>query len=311
MFSAGTVFTYLLRLNNEPFFQNPRAWKGVKRFLLLIGIAYLLRWPTPYLFYFGEVGPEQWKNFFVVDVLHLIAFGILFTVMLAYVAERFNIRDIVVFGTGAFLFFSLYPLVSNIEWKNFLAEPLTGYFYIGTGSLFPLFPWIGYILCGAILGSYLAKNPGVFKTTKFSINLLILGLSFIALSGIGDRVEFWLNNESTFWTTSPNLIIFRVGVVLLLNSFVSYLAIKLENIPQLIIHIGRSTLPIYVIHLVILFGTPWTVGFFPYFGKSLDVWTSISAAIVMVTLMIAIVQSVQLVKGFYRKKLAPQKADIK
>ncbi len=311
MFSAGTVFTYLLRLHNEPFLQNPRAWKGVKRFLLLISLAYLLRWPTPYLVYFGEVTPDQWKNFFVVDVLHLIAFGILFTVILAFAAERFKIRDNVVFGTSAFLFFSLYPWFSKIQWNSFLPEPLTGYFFTGTGSLFPLFPWAGYILCGAILGSYLAKNPGVFKTPKFSGNLLIIGLAFVALSGIGDRVEFWLNNESTFWTTSPNLIIFRIGIVLLLNSLVSYLAIRLENIPPLIIHIGRSTLPVYVIHLVILFGTPWTVGFYPYFGKSLDVWTSISAAVVMVTLMIAIVQSVQLVKSFYRKKLAPQKVSTK
>src|SRR5512143_1782622 len=40
MFSAGTVFTYLFRLNHEPFKKNPRTKKGFKRVFLLVFLGY-------------------------------------------------------------------------------------------------------------------------------------------------------------------------------------------------------------------------------------------------------------------------------
>lgn len=46
MFSSGVVFTYLLRLYKEPFFKNPRVKKGLIRFITLVTIGYLLRYPT-------------------------------------------------------------------------------------------------------------------------------------------------------------------------------------------------------------------------------------------------------------------------
>ncbi|MCX6152442.1 MAG: heparan-alpha-glucosaminide N-acetyltransferase domain-containing protein [Ignavibacteriales bacterium] len=302
LFSAGTVFTYLLHFNKLPFKENPRIRKGIKRFFLLIGLGYLMRWPTPYLFYFGDVTSIQWQVFFTVDVLHLIAFGLLFTIGLTFLAEKFKVRGSFIYATTAFIIFAIYPIIMKIEWKNFLPFPIAAYFYQGTGSLFPLIPWVGFVLAGAMLGHYLENNPGVFKSTRFSLNLFAIGISFIALSLIGDRLEFLLYKESAFWTTSPNLIFFRLGVVLLLNSLVSYLAIRLETIPSLFIQIGRNTLPVYVIHLVILYGSPWSLGLYNILAKRLDLWTTIAAAILMVSLMIALVQSFQVVKGYYRKK---------
>ncbi|MCK7524613.1 MAG: hypothetical protein MZV64_46860 [Ignavibacteriales bacterium] len=57
-------------------------------------------------------------------------------------------------------------------------------FMIGTGSLFPLFPWAGYVVLGGVLGSYLARNPLVFKTNKFSFNLALFGFALIFVSEI-------------------------------------------------------------------------------------------------------------------------------
>lgn len=307
LFSAGTVFTYLLHLNKLPFNENPRVKKGIKRFFILFGLGYLMKWPTPYLFYFGDVTASQWKTLFAVDILQLIAFGLLFIVGLSYIAEKSNVRTSLFYSTAAFVIFSLYSLFIKVDWNTFLPTPIASYFYQGTGSLFPLVPWTGYVLCGALLGVYLANNPDIFKTTKFSLTLSLIGISFIALSIIGDKIEFLLYNESAFWTTSPNLIFFRLGVVLILNSVVSFLSIKLENISPLLIQIGRNSLPVYVIHLVILYGSPWSLGLYSFFGKGLDLWTTIGVAILMISSMVAMVQSFQVIKGYYRKrKLAPE-----
>lgn len=302
LFSSGTVFTYLFRMNKLPFSENPRAKKGLKRFLLLVGLAYFLRYPTPYIFDFYNVSASQWQTFFQVDVLHLIGFGILFLIGLLYLAEKFNLRDVLVFSTAAFVAFSLYPLFSKIDWVKFLPLPIAGYLYQGTGSLFPLIPWIGFIFAGAVLGSYLAHNSEVFTTKRFSLNLLYMAFLFIAISLIGNTLELAIYKQSNFWTTSPNLIFFRLGIVLLLNSGMSYLAIMVKKVPPIIFHIGRNTLPIYVVHLIILYGSAWTMGLWSIFAKSFSVWSTIGAAILMISLMISMVQGFQFVKVRIKKR---------
>jgi uncharacterized membrane protein len=302
LFTAGTVFTYLLRLNQVPFNENPRVKKGVKRFFLLIFIAYFMRYPTPYVVYFKEVTDYQWKNFFAIDVLHLIAFGILFVVGLSYIGEKFKLRDQILFPLAALISFVLYAPFSKINWVSFLPMPVAGYFYQETGSLFPLVPWTGFVFSGAFLGSYLAHNPDAFKSRTFSVRLLYTGLFFLAFSGIGNALEVAFYGESNFWTTSPNLVFFRLGIVILLNSIVSYIALKFHNIPKLLMQIGRNSLPIYVVHIIILYGSAWTLGLWSVFAKSFNVWSTIGAAIAMITLMISMVHGFQLVKVVIKKK---------
>src|SRR4030067_881105 len=105
MFSAGTVFTYLFRLTDEPFHKNPRVIKGIKRFLLLVGLGYLLRYPTYTIVDFSEVTRESWNIFFAVDVLQLIGFGVLFLIVCAFIAEKIKLPDYIVFTLTALLFF--------------------------------------------------------------------------------------------------------------------------------------------------------------------------------------------------------------
>ncbi|MEI7811155.1 MAG: heparan-alpha-glucosaminide N-acetyltransferase domain-containing protein [Ignavibacteria bacterium] len=302
LFAAGTVFTYLLRVNKLPYKKNPRVKKGLKRFFMLILLAYFMRYPTPYIVYFKDVTWYQWQNFFAVDVLHLIAFGILFVLGLAYIAERFKIREQIIYSSAAFISFVLYAPFSKIYWVSFLPVPIAGYFYQGTGSIFPLVPWVGFVFSGAALGKYLAENPNIFKSREFSIRLLYTGLFFVGISLIGNLFEFALYGESHFWTTSPNLIFFRLGIVILLNSAVSYFSIKVERVPKLFAQIGRNSLSIYVVHVIILYGSAWTLGLWSVFAKSFDILSTIGATIIMISLMVSMVQGFQMVKVRIKRK---------
>ena len=286
MFTAGTVFTYLFRLNNEPFEKNPRVIKGVKRFLLLVTLGYLLRYPTYKVFDFSDVTPERWNIFFTVDVLQLIGFGILFVIICAFISEKLKLNDMLVFTIISVLFFVSTPFINNIGWDKYFPVPIAGYFYDKTGSLFPLFPWAGYVIMGGTLGSYLAKNPLIFKTTRFSLNLAVLGFAFIIVSGASTFIlENYFNVPYANSSYNLEVIVFRVGFVLVLNSIVSYISQKIESIPRFIILIGRNTLLIYVVHLMILYGSAWNPGIILLFGSSLEVSYTIMSALLMITLM--------------------------
>jgi uncharacterized membrane protein len=297
MFTAGTVFTYLFRLIDKPFEKNPRVMKGVKRFFLLIAIGYLLRYPTSTIIDFSNVSEFGWRVFFAVDVLHLIGFGVLLLLICAFIAEKTRLPDFVIFSLTGLFFFLLYPPFSKVNWLEFLPAPAAGYFYTGSGSNFPLFPWAGYVVSGGVLGSYLAKNPAVFKTVRFSLYLGLAGLGFIFISLILKSFQAeYVGTDSYKWFSGIGVITLRLGFVLVMNSVVSYISISVESIPRIIILIGRNTLLIYVVHLLILYGSAWNKGLNHVFSKSFDVFQTVGTASLMILLMTSMVIGIHKLK---------------
>lgn len=295
LFSAGAVFTYLFRLHDQPFESNPRVSKGIKRFALLLFLGYLLRFPTPTLIDFSSVSPVAWQTFESIDVLQLIAVGLLFVITLFFIIEKLKLNDYWVFGSIAIICMFIFPYTESVNWTKYFPVYLASYLYKDTGSQFPIFPWLGFLLSGAFLGTYLAKNPNVFKSAKFSRDLFITGLIFLLISLIGHIIgTVWVNNY--YWDTSPNLMILRLGSVLILNSLVSLICLRIESIPRIIILIGRNTLLIYVVHLVILYGSAWNPGLSVLFDKAFDVWNTIGSAVLMLGLMTLMVYVIHKLK---------------
>jgi uncharacterized membrane protein len=296
LFTAGTVFTYLFRLVDRPFNQNPRVEKGIKRSFILILIGYLLRYPTFTLVDFSQVTEDQWNGFMTVDVLQLIGVSLLLTLLLLYLSEKFFHSDYLLFSFLAMAIFILSPLVNSVDWSNYFPEPVAAYLSHNSGSLFPIFPWAGYLLAGSILGSYLAKNQEAFKSALFSVWLATLGAAFMLSSLLGDKISVEMNIPVVDSSASTGLVFFRVGIVLLINAVVSFIALKIENIPKFIILVGRNTLLIYVVHLIILYGSAWSPGLALLYDKSFTGVQSIAAAAGMVVLMTLLVILINLFK---------------
>jgi fucose 4-O-acetylase-like acetyltransferase len=91
-------------------------------------------------------------------------------------------------------------------------------------------------------------------------------------------------------------MILRLGFVLILNAVVSLISIRIESIPRIIILIGRNTLLIYVVHLVILYGSAWNPGLSVLFDKAFDLWNTIGSAVLMLGLMTLMVYVIHKLK---------------
>jgi len=289
MFTAGTVFTYLFRLVKNPFSENPRVIKGIRRGLLLIFLGYLIRYPTWTIFDFSRVSDYSMEVFLAVDVLHLIGFGLLALLVLLYLSEKFNLNDYITLSVAALIIFLISPIIFNIDWNSFLPRAIAGYFYTGTGSLFPFFPWAGYVIAGGVLGAHLAKHPLVFKSLKFSVALALMGLTFIIVSMLIDYISNHNGTERVVNSATISLVFFRVGFVLALNAIVSYISLKVDSIPKIIMLIGRNTLLIYAVHLIALYGSAWNPGLYNWIGKTFNGVQAAISAVVMFGLMILMV----------------------
>lgn len=305
MFTAGTVFIYLFKLSGESFHQNTRVIKGLKRFFLLLTIGYMLKYPTAQLTNFAYVTDESWRLFFAVDVLQTIGFSLLFLLLASYVGERFKFGNYSVFAFGAFFFFALHPVFEQISWADYLPLPIAGYFYSGSGSNFPLFPWSGYVMSGGLLGSYLASKRQEINPLKLSLRLSVLGGAFLALHLVINWTTVKLGGENYFGLANPAFVAQRLGLVLLVTSLISLAAIKIESIPHIIKLVGRNTLLIYVVHLVVLYGSAWNSGIGRSFERSFSIWQSVVAAALMLASMVGMVVMVNRGSHLFKTAISP------
>ncbi|MCX7874786.1 MAG: DUF1624 domain-containing protein [Melioribacteraceae bacterium] len=310
MISSGVAFSYLFNLSGKTFHENPRVIKGIQRFILLVLIAYLLRFPTHRVIEFSIVSFEQWMIFFQVDALHLIGTGILFLIFLSYISEKFKVNIYLVYSIAALFFFIMWNFTEQINWANFLPIPFAAWFYHKTGSLFPIFPWSGYVITGGILGVYLAKNPGIFKEKKFVLKLSGIGLLFLILALLTSFIQNKFFGYKYFITDNLFVIFLRLGVVLLLNSIMATISLFVDEIPEIIKQVGRYTLIIYAVHVIILYGSAWIPGFYMFWPKSLSLAGSILAAISLILLMILMVHLLEKYKFAFSKKLKNKKKPI-
>lgn len=285
LFTAGTVFTYLFSSVRKPFLENYRVKKGIKRAFLLLFIGYMLRYPSWTIVDFSQVTPEAWQSFFIVDVLQLIGLSLLILLFILFTVEKLKLNNLAAFVTVSAIIFIASPFIDSINWIEILPAPFAAYFFSGSGSLFPIFPWAGFVISGAVLGCYLAQNPMVFKSSRFSIWLGIISVIFLLAAYFSELIMDASSINIFNPQVSPDTIFLRIGFVLALTSLVSYISLKVEHIPYLIILIGRNTLLIYVVHLIILYGSVWSLGLGAILGSSLTGWQSFFASIVMIALM--------------------------
>ena len=282
IFTSGVVFTYLLTLNKFSLKENPRIKKGIQRGISLILIGYILRYPAYKIFNFSDVTKEQWLIFFSVDALHLIGFGLLLVVFFKWISSLLEINDIIMFSSLAIIILLFTPWINTLGWDQILPIPFASYFTFKYGSIFPLFPYLQYIFVGAVLGSLLSRKPELHKSVY--VNILILGIGiglFVFSQFLPSIIDI---SETVSYSQSLN----RIGVMLILNSTFVFIAVKIESAPKFISTLARYSLLIYIIHLVILYGSPWSIGLYQLIPASFSISITILSTLLMITLMILI-----------------------
>lgn len=262
---SGFIFTYLLIRVPEKGLTNPRIKKGIRRGLQLILIGYLLR-----LNLFGLLSGKLYDSFYLVDVLHCIGMSILIIVgiyTLTASRKKWMFPSLLVAIT-LFLFL-LEPIYK--QWSfNFLPTAIANYFTKTNGSIFTIIPWIGYTTVGASL-SILFNRFKDFKQlypTAIAIALLS-GLSLIFFSSDLFVILYENTGYSLFKLIELNNYLFiRLGDVLVVFAIFMLLRRIMNN--KTILKIGASTLSIYVIHFVILYGSLTGLGLYGFFNHQLS-----------------------------------------
>lgn len=271
---SGFIFTYLLVRVPEKGIENPRVKKGLRRGLQLLLIGYLLR-----LNLLGLLKGEIYNGFYLVDVLHCIGLSLLSIIGIYLISSK---KKAFVFPLALsaltvilFLFEPIYK-----QWSfSFLPVGLANYFTKANGSVFTIIPWLGYASLGgalSLLFFYFRKSKHLY-TSAIALSST-LGFSLIYLSSpLFMNLYEWTGIELFKLIFSNNYLFIRLGDVFVV--FAVFMLIRKFLTNGTLLKIGSSTLSIYVIHFIILYGSFTGLGLYKFFHHELTPWVTVLGAL--------------------------------
>lgn len=272
---SGFIFTYLLIKVPGKGMQNPRIKKGLKRGLQLIFIGYLLR--TNIL---GLFSGHIYDAFYLVDVLHCIGLSLIGIIGIYLISQygKKSLLPSLLIGVTAVLFL-MEPIYK--EWSfGFLPQAMANYFTKTNGSVFTIIPWFGYTTFGAFMAVLFTRYKNYRYLYGYAITLCLmvgLGLIFFSSDFLIGLSEF--TGISVFNKIAMNNYLFiRLGDVFLV--FAVFMLFRSFMTNTTVLKIGQSTLSIYVIHFVILYGSFTGLGLYRFLHHELSPVLAIIGAIV-------------------------------
>lgn len=129
--------------------------------------------------------------------------------------------------------------------------------WIGPRSTFPFFPNAVYLLAGFVLSRAILSR--IERRWRGSI---LVAVGVVAIVGVRllDRHVELPDPWNDLWGSSPLHLLFRVGGVLVLIGIAFGLERWKGRIIDGVARVGRMSLPLYVVHLVLIYGSPATMG---------------------------------------------------
>lgn len=254
MLIAGMIFMYLLFRQQPKKGPHPRYRKALIRAGILLVLGYWLNCGNFFSVWFSNPNLPTSRSLWRVDVLQSIAAGLLVLLLLHRSFRSSKKALVLALSTTLIGLLTAHVLIADHPLSDYLPMGLSQYLTGGEGSPFPSVPWMAYMLIGGLLGCYLSGRSGeAFNRPRFALTLGAIGLGLVGMALAGEYFEEWAFGRSYFWTTSPCLVLFRAGWVILVCGLLVLVARGIGPLPTFAKQISRNALWLYVGHLQLLF----------------------------------------------------------
>lgn len=296
LFSSGMAFgvTTLGKWKDHTHFGRP-VFKRFERYAILLALGYMLQMGELGLQYLLALPPERYQRVTAVNALQLIGVTLAVAEGLVLLSRRqrpYLITLAVLMLVVVFV--APWTYAMSLEgWPVSIAAYVTA----ATRSLFPIFPWAGFLLAGVLTARFVRYRRSYVAS---GLRQLVVPLTVIAalLIGVGKLVPltgFDPFPEHNFWKASPWFFFFRVGVVIALLAVLCAIDLLLAKVRaadgrgvRLLQKIGAETLVIYVAHLLVIYGVVGLPGLKDRFHHALSLGPAVALVLAVFIAMVAL-----------------------
>ena len=281
-----------------------RLWRALQ--LILIGYALHLPFFSFEKTFTQATGP-QWLSFLNFGVLQCIGVSLLL-LRLLYLTLRTDSRFLT--AIGALVLVTVYA--TPLAWTagpapsvpKVLAMAISG----TGGSYFPLFPFLGFVLCGTFVSWIFLRAAQAERERSVMRWLPIVGLFLIAGGAVLNALPFRTYATYDFWYTSPNYFWIRLGILLLLMSGFWHLETSFGRRPEStlwkpawLVTIGIESFFVYILHLIILHGwlTNPGIDLETIIGPTLGYVSSLAVAVALIGLLAVLATGWRFLKRYH------------
>ncbi|HEY9165632.1 MAG TPA: heparan-alpha-glucosaminide N-acetyltransferase domain-containing protein [Candidatus Kryptonia bacterium] len=305
-FSAGLAFIVATVKSNGGMLAISRRskFRRSRRIAILLFLGYALHMPLQILYNPSSVTADEWKVFSLVDALHVISLSLLVILIISLIARREkNLLRLLV--AASVLSLVAAPLLEQVKWENFLQPVLYPYLTYRSGSYFTFFPFSAYLFAGAAFGAASISLPMHERGRMLSRNFLRASLASITLFVVAFPIQtLFVSPESEFWRVLPAINFLRFGLITLAAAAIGYISLSFGRFPKIMPAIGRSSLTVYVVHLMIVYGSPINLGLYQLIPEGTNPFIAILLACVVISLMVGMVYGIETYRSRKRRLAA-------
>jgi uncharacterized membrane protein len=293
LFMAGFTFAVASQRKWDDYLHLRKPlFKQVRRLGFILLLAYALHLP-----YFSlrrtiqEATPQDIASLFQVDILHTIAASLLILLLVLLIVRReIRLRYSALFLAAAVVFCT--PIVWDFDFTAVFPLPIASYFNMKQRSIFPLFPWAGFVFCGTLASQFFLSAQQRGKERKMMRRIFLTGAVVVLVGLLSDRLLIQVYRTYDFWHTSPSFFMIRLGIVMMALSAMWWYEKKVDPKPGLMQVIGQESLFVYALHIIVVYGSAIPNGSLAQiFGSKLNYagCSAVFLALATVTCLIAVV----------------------
>ncbi len=290
LFASGFSLILQARRKWDDFLRiGPAFGKHLRRLGFILLVAYYMHLP-----YFGlsrfltPQGLTFWKSALQVDVLHCIVVSLLLVDALILLTRR---PALLAWTTGALALAA--SLATPWIWKqDFIGRvPLSLAMFLNPHgvSLFPVFPWLSFLLAGSCAAVIFLEAVGRGGESRF-MSFTFWGAAAVIPAALFARTLplFSAWNEN-FYRTSPFYVLIRLACVVMLCAGLYFMEKRFRWVPAPIRLAGQESLIVYGAHLLLIYSILRQPPIANQFGKEAGypVCIALSAALIILMLLLA------------------------
>jgi uncharacterized membrane protein len=265
-------------------------WRQMRRLGFIFLVAYYTHLQglnlSRYLKHWND--RQLWLRTLQVDVLQCIVISLLLVHLLIFILRK---KTLLPWGLAlvALCVALTTPLVWSRDFSGSVPLSLALFLNPHGVSLFPVFPWICFVLAGSFAACFFLRSVDANKIPQFMRIIAGIGILMIVAGLLLQNVQYTLPGYVNFYTTSPLYSMIRIGCVLLFLVLLYKLETNGRWIPKPIQLAGQESLLVYGVHLWVIFGLLRGKGLGPILGKPMGYFPDflLSAAIIVAMLLLA------------------------